>query len=71
MADLEARVAALEAVVPKMIPRVALDLFVADQHRFGSRPCGTCRQISNIIGEPWGCSAYGQPVPTKEPDREA
>jgi len=55
MSDIEARVARLEAILPEMIPLAALDIFVTDQHRFSTRPCATCRNISTVIGKPWGC----------------
>ncbi|MBR9837001.1 MAG: hypothetical protein GYB50_03800 [Rhodobacteraceae bacterium] len=55
--DLEARVARLEAELPKMIPQAALDIFARDPHRFSDRPCATCQNITTIIGRPWGCVA--------------
>ncbi|KKL19139.1 hypothetical protein LCGC14_2468450 [marine sediment metagenome] len=41
-----------------VIARAALNLFAVDQHRWSDRPCPTCRQITAMIGEPWGCYAY-------------
>lgn len=60
MVDLEARVARLEAELPKMVPLAALDIFAADAHRFSTRPCATCHNISTIIGKPWGCIALAK-----------
>ena len=40
----------------RLIAISALDLFVADAHRFSDRPCGTCERITRMLGEPWGCS---------------
>ncbi len=54
------RIAALEARLPEMIPLAALDMFARDAHRFSNRPCGTCREISEMIGKPWGCLTYGK-----------
>lgn len=41
-----------------IVARAALNLFVADQHRWSDRPCATCRQISEMIGGPFGCYKY-------------
>lgn len=60
MSDLERRVAALEEQSVKMIPKAALDIFADDQHRFSTRGCATCRNISLLIGEPWGCMALAE-----------
>lgn len=69
MADLEARVAALEVALPQMIPLSALNVFALDPHRFSTRGCGTCRNISEIIGKPWGCVALAKKKPIlKEAD---
>ena len=65
--DLEARVARLEAELPKMIPQAALDIFARDPHRFSDRGCATCQNITVIIGRPWGCVATARrnrvPIP--------
>ena len=42
----------------RLIAKAALDLFVFDSHRWSDRPCTTCKQISTLIGEPWGCYEY-------------
>lgn len=60
MEQLTARVAQLEAMLPKMVPLSALDIFAADPHRFSTRGCATCRDISTVIGKPWGCVALGR-----------
>ena len=41
-----------------LIAKAALELFVADQHRWSTRPCPTCRSISGLIGESFGCIKY-------------
>lgn len=41
-----------------LIAKSALSLFVNDQHRWSTRPCATCRAISELIGESWGCNLY-------------
>ena len=53
--DLERRVVALEAQVPTLVPLAALDIYARDPHRFSSRPCSTCANISKVIGRNWGC----------------
>ncbi len=35
----------------------AFRLIEEDPHQWSSRPCQTCRAISNLIGRPFGCSA--------------
>ena len=32
-------------------------LLEADMHYFSTRPCETCRNISGLIGRPFGCVA--------------
>jgi hypothetical protein len=41
-----------------IVARAALGLFVVDQHRWSDRPCATCKQISELIGGPFGCYEY-------------
>lgn len=41
-----------------LIAKSALSLFVNDQHRWSTRHCVTCRTISELLDEPWGCSLY-------------
>lgn len=68
MVDLEQRVAALEATLPKMIPLGCLEMFVRDQHRFSTRPCLTCKNISSLMGRPWGCVELAKRSQQKETD---
>jgi hypothetical protein len=35
--------------------RGALAIFSKDPHRFSTRGCDTCKAISEMIDEPWGC----------------
>jgi len=41
-----------------VIAKAALELFVADKHRWSTRPCATCRSISGMIDEPFGCIKF-------------
>ncbi len=38
--------------------RTMADLIYEDSHRWSERPCGTCRAIGSLIGEPFGCYRY-------------
>lgn len=49
-------------VFGRLIAKAALGIFVVDQHRWSTRPCTTCKQISTLIGEPWGCDKFRQDV---------
>ena len=37
-----------------------MSLIQGDPHQWSTRPCGTCRAIIIIIGEPFGCYLYTQ-----------
>ena len=54
LADRELTIKAAALVIAK----AALKLFVADQHCWSTRPCTTCRSISDMIGEPFGCIKF-------------
>jgi len=49
--SLEGRIAALE----KIIPQAVNDLIYRDSHMWSDRPCGTCKTVSSLIGQPFGC----------------
>jgi hypothetical protein len=38
--------------------KAALNLIQADPHQWSTRPCATCRAITKLIDEPFGCYAY-------------
>lgn len=63
--DIEARLAKLEAALPDMVPLAALTIFASDPHQFSTRGCGTCRDISAVIGKPWGCVALANRARSK------
>ena len=50
-ANHDRRIEALE----NLIPAAALDLIYKDPHQWSDRPCGTCRTVSALIGQPFGC----------------
>ena len=39
----------------------ALELYGKDVHKWSSRPCSTCLNISEIIGRPFGCNRLSNP----------
>lgn len=39
----------------RVLLNTVIDLIEGDPHQFGTRPCQTCRAISSIIDEPFGC----------------
>lgn len=45
------------------LAETVLALFIRDNHRWSTRPCSTCRQISALLGHSWGCSAYKEGEP--------
>lgn len=38
--------------------RAALERVSRDMHNTSMRPCGTCREVTEALGEPFGCLAY-------------
>jgi len=62
--DTDTKVAALAAVLTELeakINKPFMEAFIAiseDMHPAGSRPCSTCRLVTNVIGQPFGCYAY-------------
>ena len=46
--------------VGKRVYLPALKLIQGDPHQWSNRGCQTCRTISNIIGESFGCVLYAE-----------
>ena len=44
----------------RMITRAALRLITDDNHLWSERPCGTCRTITALLGEQFGCYEYAR-----------
>ena len=42
----------------KAFMRPIADLLYADSHYWSARPCPTCRTITQLIGEPFGCIRF-------------
>ena len=47
----------------------ALDVVSKDMHSVSSRPCETCRFVSNALGQPFGCYAFQDKKKTIEKER--
>lgn len=45
-------------VSAKIFVRSTLKLIYDDPHQWSDRPCQTCRSISSILGEKFGCYRY-------------
>ena len=58
----ERRIAALEAI----LPAAALDLIYRDPHSWSTRGCPTCRPISEMIGQDFGCVRYAKEQAAKK-----
>ena len=46
--------------------KVALVVWNQDVHEHQARPCSTCRIISLIVGEDWGCVELRRALATQE-----
>jgi len=42
----------------KMLMSAALQTIQADPHQWSDRPCQTCRAISSLAGQEFGCYLY-------------
>lgn len=64
LAEIERRLLAVEmrepaysaAVQEAARLRAAFATLETDGHMFSSRPCETCRNVSNVTGRPFGCT---------------
>ncbi len=50
----ERRLQALETLLPAAV----LDLIQRDPHQWSKRGCATCRSVSTLLGQPFGCDKY-------------
>lgn len=39
----------------RVLMKQAAELIYRDAHYWSTRPCATCRAITGLIGEPFGC----------------
>ena len=51
------RAISIQAGVRVLLSCVA-DVLYKDPHQWGNRGCGTCRTVSSILGEPFGCDRF-------------
>ena len=45
----------------------ALNLLHSDSHQWSTRPCSTCKAISAVFGEPFGCIRYAKDRAARRP----
>ena len=58
LVEFEQRLTALEKDDKKTFMVALADLLYEDPHQWSTRPCGTCRTASGLIGKPYGCYRY-------------
>lgn len=39
----------------RVLMKLAAELIYRDAHYWSTRPCATCKAITGLIGEPFGC----------------
>ncbi len=61
---------ALRATV-EVVTKAILDVLQEDDHHWSSRPCGSCRAISSMIGRPFGWYEYARRMAAGEPPRRS
>jgi hypothetical protein len=44
----------------RMVTSSAANLLYADPHNWSTRPCGTCRAITALLGFDFGCNRYAK-----------
>jgi hypothetical protein len=44
----------------KMLMSAVLQTIQADPHQWSDRPCATCRAVSGLAGQKFGCELYAQ-----------
>jgi len=49
----------------RLIMRAVLNAIQSDPHQWSTRPCATCRLVSGVLGEPFGCDLYRAQNPRK------
>jgi len=54
---------AVEQSVERTLLNQALDLMSQDMHTVSSRPCETCKFISKVWGQPFGCYKFQKRMP--------
>jgi hypothetical protein len=56
--DFGETVKAVTKVAMAMVVQPILRVLQGDPHYWSERPCGTCRTITSLAGEPFGCELY-------------
>jgi len=57
--QMEINVDVIRAAV-RVVMEPALRLLQGDPHAWSTRPCQTCRSVSSIVGQPFGCTLYAE-----------
>lgn len=58
----------IENAMRRMV-NAALVIWTNDPHKFSSRPCATCRAITALLDEAWGCIELEQGVRKRAPTK--
>jgi len=54
---------AVEQSVERTLLNQTLEMMSNDMHTVSSRPCQTCKFISNVLGQPYGCYKFQKRMP--------
>ena len=60
--DVKRSVRAAVSIIMKSV----IEIIGIDGHQWSDRPCQTCRAVSGLIGEPFGCYWYQEKKRRKE-----
>lgn len=47
-----------KGISERAISSAAFELLYADPHQWSTRPCGTCRAITAMVGKKFGCDRF-------------
>lgn len=47
----------------RLLVRAGMEQLYHDSHQWSRRPCGTCRSITRLLGEDFGCIRYAKEHP--------
>lgn len=63
MTDTEAK--QLVKAAASVVIDAVVDAIGHDGHQWSTRPCGTCKTVSGLIGRPFGCYKYQEDLKAK------
>lgn len=61
--NLEIDVEVAARIAARVLMRSVMQLFQLDPHRWSTRPCATCKAITEVVGEPFGCDRFRKENP--------